>query len=268
MIKPINKGKEPLVSIITPLYNAQKYISNTIKSIQSQTYKNWEHIIVDDCSTDNSVTIVKQFSEKDKRIRLISLSLNSGAAYARNKATEAAKGTYIAFIDADDLWHAEKLSKQIAFMQANDCSVSYTSYLHIDHSGKLLGKRIKALPTLSYKKQHRNNYIGNLTGIYHSETIGKIIAPNMKKRQDWAVWLEAIQKSNKPALGLQEDLAFYRIHNTSMSSNKFNLIKYNFQFYKRYLDYSYVKAISCLLRFFWEYFTERKKWIEKIYSCY
>ena len=263
MIKPINK-EAPLVSIITPLYNAQNYISNTIKSIQSQTYKNWEHIIVDDCSTDNSINIVKQYAATETRIHFITLSRNSGAAVTRNKAIEAAKGTYIAFLDADDLWHPEKLSKQIAFMQANDCNVSYTSYLHIDHSGELLGKRIKALPTLSYKKQHTNNYIGNLTGIYHSKRIGKIIAPNIKKRQDWAVWLEAIKRSKKPALGLQEDLAFYRIHDTSMSSNKLNLIKYNFQFYKRYLGYSYVKATSCLLRFFWEYFTERKKCIEKL----
>lgn len=263
MIKPI-KDNESLVSIITPLYNAQNYISTTIESILSQTYKNWEHIIVDDCSTDNSISIVKQFVETETRIRLITLSRNSGAAIARNKATEAANGAYIAFLDADDFWHPEKLSKHIAFMQSNDCSVSYTNYLHIDKSGESLRKRIKALPKLSYKKQHTNNYIGNLTGIYHSERIGKIIAPNIKKRQDWAVWLEAIKKSKKPALGLQEDLAFYRIHDTSMSSNKLNLIKYNFQFYKNYLNYSYLKAINCLLRFFWEYFTERKKWIEKL----
>lgn len=264
MIKPTNKGNEPLVSIITPLYNAQNYISHTIKSVQSQTYKNWEHIIVDDYSTDNSVAIVKQYLEKDQRIHLISLSLNSGAAIARNKATEATNGAYIAFLDADDLWHPEKLSKQIVFMQENDCSVSYTNYIHIDKSGESLKKRIKALPKLSYKKQHTNNYIGNLTGIYHSESIGKIIAPNIKKRQDWAVWLEAIKRSKKPALGLQEDLAFYRIHHTSMSSNKLNLIKYNFQFYKNYLSYSSFRATTCLFRFFWEYFTERKKWIEKI----
>lgn len=262
MTKPTKIAEQPLVSIITPLYNAQEFITQTIESIQAQTYQNWEQIIVDDLSTDNSVAIVKEMAAKDARIRLITLTRNCGAAEARNKATELASGDYIAFLDADDCWHPEKLEKQIAFMHANNCDVSFTSYVQIDESSNPMGKRVKALPTLSYSKQHLNNYIGNLTGVYKAAQIGKIIAPSIRKRQDWAVWLEAIKKSGKPALGLQEDLAYYRIRSGSISANKFNLVKYNFQFYRTYLGYSWFKSAICLLRFFWEYFLVRPKYIE------
>lgn len=262
MTKHTNIAQQPLISIITPLYNAQNYITQTIASVQAQTYENWEQIIVDDLSTDDSLSIVKEMAAKDTRIRVITLTRNCGAAEARNKATELANGDYIAFLDADDCWHPEKLEKQITFMKAHDCDVSYTSYLQIDETGKPLGKRIKALPKLTYSKQHLNNYIGNLTGIYKAARIGKISAPSIRKRQDWAVWLEAIKKSQKPALGIQEDLAYYRVHAGSISSNKMNLVKYNFQFYRTYLGYSWIKSAGCLFRFFWEYFFVRTKWIE------
>ena len=262
MKKPTNHTA--LVSIITPLYNAEDYILSTIESIQSQTYTHWEHIIVNDGSTDSSLQIVEKEAQKDTRIKVVTLSRNSGAAESRNKATEMATGDYIAFLDSDDLWHPEKLQKQLQYMQEKDAAVSYTSYLHIDEEGKPLGKRIKALPELTYQKQHSNNYIGNLTGIYKASEIGKIIAPSIRKRQDWAVWLEAIKKSNRNAVGLQEDLAYYRIRQGSISSNKLNLVKYNFRFYKEYLGYSWLKAAFCLLRFFYEYFFVRTKWIERV----
>lgn len=260
MKKPIKNL--PLVSIITPLYNAENYISITIKSIQEQTHTHWEHIIVNDCSTDTSLKIVESLAKKDTRIKVVTLSRNSGAAQSRNKATELATGAYIAFLDSDDVWHPEKLEKQLQFMQENNAAVSYTSYVHINEAGKPIGKRIKALPSLTYQKQHSNNYIGNLTGIYKVAEIGKIIAPNIRKRQDWAVWLEAIKKSNRPALGIQEDLAYYRIREGSISSNKLDLIQYNFKFYKEYLGYSWIISAFCLLRFFYEYFFVRTKWIE------
>ncbi|TVZ52671.1 glycosyltransferase family 2 protein [Dokdonia sp. Hel_I_53] len=254
--------EKPLVSIITPLYNAQDFIVETIESVLSQNYINWEHIIVDDCSTDNSVSIVKEFTGRDERIKLISLSRNGGPSEARNKATLEAKGNYIAFLDADDLWHPQKLNLQIEFMQAHNCAVSFTSYVHINEHGDQVGKRIVALPKLSYKKQHSNNYIGNLTGVYNINMVDKILSPNIKKRQDWGVWLEAIHRSGKSALGIQKDLAYYRVHLNSMSSNKLNLVKYNYLFYRLHLGYGKAKSTWWLLRFFWEYFVLRPKWIQ------
>jgi len=253
----------PLVSIITPLFNAEKFIAQTLESVQNQTYSNWEHIIVDDASKDNCIAIVEKQAQHDPRIQLIKFLENKGVAFCRNHATELAKGDYIAFLDSDDLWHPRKLERQIHFMEENNCEVSLTSYLHMDKAGNLLNKRIKAFPLLSYKKQHCNNYIGNLTGIYKASKLGKIQAPSIRKRQDWAVWLEAIKKSGKPALGIQEDLAYYRVREDSISSNKRNLVKYNFKFYHEYLGYSWLTSVFYLLRFFWEYFFIRPKQIEK-----
>ncbi len=253
----------PRVTIITPLFNAEKFIAQTLQSVQNQTYTHWEHLIVDDASQDTSAEIVEDHLARDARIHLVKLPENKGAAYCRNHATQLARGSYIAFLDSDDLWHPAKLERQIGFMQANDCVVSYTSYVHIDEAGKSLNKRIKALPELSYRKQHRNNYIGNLTGMYEVSRVGKILAPHIRKRQDWAVWLQAIKKSGKPALGIPEDLAFYRIREGSISSNKLNLVKYNFQFYRSYLGYSWIASVGYLFRFFWEYFLVRPKQIER-----
>ncbi|MEM7185541.1 MAG: glycosyltransferase family 2 protein [Bacteroidota bacterium] len=253
----------PLVSVITPLYNAEAFIGDTLSSVRNQTYSNWEHIIVDDASTDGSVEIVRELAKTDPRIRLVTLPGNEGAAYCRKHATELASGDFIAFLDSDDLWHPEKLQLQLSFMDQHSCDVSYTSYVHMDENGKPLGKRIKALPKLSYGKQRSNNYIGNLTGIYSAATLGKIFAPAIRKRQDWAVWLEAIEKSGQPALGLAKDLAYYRVRGGSISSNKLGLVKYNFQFYRIFLGYSWPKSVFFLLRFFWEYFMVRPRQIDR-----
>ena len=260
--KHISLDENPLVSIVTPLFEAENYIAETISSVQNQTYSNWELIIVDDCSKDASVKIVEKFSSQDDRIILVKNEVNKGAAVCRNLATELAKGAYIAFLDSDDLWFPNKLEKQLEFMQENNCDVSFTSYLHIDEDSQPIKKRIKALPSLSYKKQHSNNYVGNLTGMYHAATIGKIDSPNIRKRQDWAVWLEAIKRSGKSALGLQEDLALYRVHSESMSGNKFSLVSHNFRFYNVHLGHSFIASVYYLLRFFWEYFLIRPKQIE------
>jgi teichuronic acid biosynthesis glycosyltransferase TuaG len=262
--KHISTEHNPLISIITPLYNAESFITETISSIQKQTYSNWEVLIVDDSSTDLSSQIVEKLGLADSRIHFMRNNVNKGAAFCRNQGTERAKGEYIAFLDADDLWHEEKLEKQLRFMQAKNCDVSFTSYVHIDQYSEPLNKRIKALATLSYKKQHSNNYIGNLTGIYKSSALGKIRSPNMQKRQDWALWLEAIKRSKRPALGLQEDLAYYRVHTGSMSGNKLGLVSHNFNFYRIYLGHSWIASSFYLIRFFWEYFLIRPKQFEKL----
>lgn len=262
--KHISLQETPLVSIITPLYNAAPFILETITSICKQSYSHWEHIIIDDCSTDTSVAIVSKAAKNEPRIKMSVNAKNQGAAYCRNKATQIASGSYIAFLDADDTWHPDKLRLQIHFMQTHQCDVSFTSYIHMDANGTSLQKRVKALSKLSFKKQRLNNYIGNLTGIYCCATLGKIQAPNIRKRQDWAVWLEAIKKSGKPALGIQKDLAFYRVHGASMSANKAALIQYNYAFYQHYLGYSKAKSAWFLLCFFWEYFIHRPKQIEQI----
>lgn len=263
--KHISISETPLVSIITPLYNASEFILQNCKSVQSQTYSNWEHIIVDDASTDTSLSIVEEIAKEEPRIRLFKVEKNRGAAFCRNLATEKAKGMFIAFLDSDDYWHPEKLEKQIALMLKEDQYVSFSNYLHVNESGNMLGKRILVMPKLPYKKQLLNNYIGNLTGIYNAEKLGKIPSPNIRKRQDWAVWLEAIKRSKKPAIGIDEDLAYYRVRKGSISANKLKLVKYNYLFY-RSLGFNTINSGWYLIRFFWEYFMVRPRYIRKVKS--
>ncbi|WP_290700118.1 glycosyltransferase family 2 protein [Lacinutrix sp.] len=248
-----------LVSIITPLYNSEAFITETIKSVINQTHTNWEIILIDDCSTDNTINSVNNFISNNSNIKLLKNETNQGAAVSRNKGILAAKGDYIAFLDADDLWKPEKLEKQLAFMQNQNCEVCFSSYEQIDEAGKPLNKLVKALPVLTYKKYLKSNYIGNLTGIYNAKTLGKITSPNLRKRQDWLLWLNAIKASGKPAQSIQESLAFYRVRENSMSANKVELLKHNYWVYKKGLEFSTVKSLCYMLTFLWEHFFVKSK---------
>lgn len=243
----------PLVSIITPTYNSERFVAETIRSVLAQTYANWELLIVDDASSDETVSIVQQFAKQDDRIKLHTLQTNSGAAIARNTAIEMASGDYIAFLDADDLWKAEKLEKQIAFMQKNDIAVSFSSYELMDEAGNSLQKMIKALPKVNYSKMLKSNYIGNLTGMYDASKLGKVYMPNIRKRQDWALWLQLVHNVGY-AYSLPEPLAIYRVRDNSISSNKLNLLKYNYAIYRKARNFGTFKSSIYLIRFLIEHF--------------
>lgn len=246
------------------MYNSEAFISETINSVINQTYKSWELLLIDDFSTDTTLQVIQPFLDKYSNIKLLKNETNFGAAISRNKGIEAAKGDYIAFLDGDDVWKPEKLEKQIAFMQIQNCDVCFSSYELIDENGKALNKLVKALPELTYIKFLKSNYIGNLTGMHNVKTIGKIKSPNLRKRQDWLLWLEAIKKSGKPALGIQEPLAYYRVRKDSMSSNKFNLLKHNYWVYKKGLGFSTIKSMYCMLVFLKEHFFVKSKQIVSI----
>ncbi len=250
-----------LVSIITASYNVEQYIAETIASVQSQTYQDWEMIITDDASTDNTCKIIEEIAKKDGRIKLLKLKQNSGPAVARNQSIKKARGRFIAFLDADDIWYPDKLALQVKLMLEQNISVSFTSYQHIDEAGKDLNYVINAIPNLSYAKLLKNNYIGNLTGMYNVSKLGKLYQPNLKKRQDWCFWLEALKRSNKPAVGIQQVLAKYRIRKGSVSRNKVQLLKYNFLVYHQYLKFSFLKSMLYLVVFLVEYFFVRPKYI-------
>ncbi len=248
-----------LVSIITPMFNSEAFISETINSVINQTYIDWELILIDDNSTDKTLSIVQEFINKHSNIKLLKNEINYGAAISRNKGIDFAKGNFIAFLDADDLWKPEKLEIQIACMQAKNCDVCFSSYELIDEKGEVLNKKVKALPQLSYNKLLKSNYIGNLTGMYNAKVLGKIKTPNLRKRQDWLLWLEAIKKSGKNAQSIQESLAYYRVRENSMSSNKLNLIKYNYWVYRKGLGFSTLKSAYYMLVFLKEHFFIKKK---------
>ena len=213
-----------LVSVITPTYNSADFIDATIKSVLDQTYRNWEMIIVDDCSDDNTISIVSQYRAKDSRIQLICLDENSGAAVARNAAIEVAKGRFIAFVDSDDYWVPEKLEKQLVFMKKRNVSFSFSGYTTITEQDEIIDY-IKPPAKVTFRKMLKHNYISCLTAIYDTKPYGKVYMPLIKKRQDYALWLMLLQKFDS-AYSLQESLAFYRIRKQSLSKNKFDALRY------------------------------------------
>lgn len=218
-----------LVSIIMPSFNTGKYIGESIKSVLAQTYKNWELIIVDDGSTDNTEEVVKAFD--DDRIIFVKNEQNSGAAVSRNRALALAKGRWIAFLDSDDIWEKTKLEKQIAFMIKNDYHFSYTSYREIDIDGNDLGLVVNGPKKITKTGMYNYNWIGCLTAMYDAQKVGLIQIKDIKKRNDYAIWLKVIQKTD--CYLLNEELAFYRRgRQGSISTHSYKaLIKWHYKLF-------------------------------------
>ncbi|WP_338778681.1 glycosyltransferase family 2 protein [Metabacillus sp. FJAT-52054] len=233
-----------LVSIITPSYNSTKTIGDTIRSVQAQTYGNWEMLIVDDCSKDHSREYIRGFAEKDPRIQLVELAENGGAAVARNTALRMAKGKYAAFLDSDDLWHPEKLEKQIRFMEENDYAFTFTKYQLMQEDGEILNKVIDIPDSIGYHGLLKNTIIGCLTAVVDLEKTGLIQMPNIRTRQDLALWL-SILKQGYTAYGLQEVLGYYRLVPGSISSNKLKAAKQNWKVYREVEKLSLPYSIVC-----------------------
>ena len=185
---------QDLVSIIMPSYNTEKYIADSIESVLNQTYKNWELIIVDDCSTDGTDEIVRRF--KDKRIKYIKNKRNYGAAVSRNKALKVAKGKWIAFLDSDDLWNRRKLELQVGFMISNDYLFSYTNYEEIDMNGNKTGVKVTGPKRITKRSMFNYCWPGCLTVMYNAEHLGVIQIADIKKNNDYAIWLKICKKAD------------------------------------------------------------------------
>lgn len=253
----------PLVSIITPTFNSEKFIAQTIGSVQNQTYINWEMIIVDDASTDTTVQLILDFSNSDSRIKLYQLQRNSGAGIARNKAIDLAKGRFIAFLDSDDLWKSEKLEKQISFLLNNNYPFTFSFYDCIDEEGKPLNKRVEAPRNLSYKQLFFCNYVGNLTGIYDVDYFGKISISSNRKRQDWMVWLTILKKIKK-ANAVPDSLAYYRVRANSISASKTDLLKHNFAVYSTFHGFNLAVSALCMIGFLFTQILIKPFYIKRI----
>ena len=244
-----------LVSIITPSYNSSKFIKDCVASVFSQTYKNWEMIIVDDCSKDNSKEIISELSTKDKRIKPIFLEKNVGAAEARNAAIRQSKGKYVAFLDSDDLWNPKKLEKQLSFMYINEIAFSYTNYQFISENGDNLSNIILAPDKMTYDSYLKNTIIGCLTVIIDREKSGEFEMPNIRSSHDMALWL-LIMKRGFSAYGLDENLARYRIVSTSNTASKWHAAKDVWKVYRQVEKLSFIYSAWC---FVWYAFNALKK---------
>ena len=228
-----------LVSIITPTFNAEQFILQTIQSVLEQTYTHWELILVDDCSSDSTWELIHSIS--DSRIKCFKLDQNSGPGVARNFAIQQAQGNYIAFLDADDVWKPEKLAKQLQFMEEENLPMTFSFYEQMNEEGKSLHKQITTPLEVSYNQLFYCNWIGNLTGIYSVDFFGKIPISSIKKRQDWILWLTLVQKI-KTVKPVPESLAFYRVRKDSVSSSKVKLIQYNYAIYRNFHENHPLKA--------------------------
>ena len=223
----------PLISIITPAYNAEKFISDTIESVLIQGYQNWEMIIIDDHSTDRTVEVIKQYIENEPRIKLIERRENGGTAKTRNAGLRKAKGRYIAFLDSDDRWLPDKLTKQVTYMEKNNLAFTFTAYnrVQIDSDGHIEIKEVSVPTTQNYKQLLKENKIGCLTVMINQEITGTLQMVDMRSRQDYALWLELTRKGFQP-IGIQEVLANYRVRGNSLSSNKIKMAKQNWRVFR------------------------------------
>lgn len=234
-----------LVSIITPNWNCAKYICETIKSVQAQTYQNWEMIIVDDCSTDNSEEMVKPFLEQDKRISFLKNSKNSGAAVSRNYALREAKGRWVAFLDSDDLWLPEKLEKQLKFMVENNHVFSYTKYQEIDNDSRETGVEIHGPMHVSNWGMFAFCWPGCLTVMYNRDAVGLVQIADIKKNNDYAMWLKVCRKAD--CYLLEEVLAKYRRGRVgSISTHGYNtMIKWHYKLWHE------AEGMNAMASMFW-----------------
>lgn len=222
-----------------PTYNSEKTLEQSVKSVFEQSYQNWELLISDDCSSDSTREIISKFQQCDSRVIGIYNETNQGAGKSRNVAISRASGKYIAFLDSDDLWLPEKLSKQIGYMEKHKVDFTYTAYQKISSEKGLTGV-VKPPRKTNYKKLLYSNVIGCLTAVYNAESLGKKYMPLIRKRQDMALWLD-ILKTVDTAHCIPEVLALYREGN-GMSGNKVKILKWQWMLYRDVLKLGRIRS--------------------------
>lgn len=230
-----------LVSIVTPVYNASRYLAQTIESVLAQTYQEWELLLSDDCSTDDSIKIAKSFQNNDKRIKVLESSENTGPAGSRNRAIAAAQGKYIAFLDSDDLWDPKKLHTQVRFMEKSGHPLCYSSYQKIDEQDNPIGGHISGPESVGYDRLLNSNVIPCLTAMYDVERIGKYYMEDIG-HEDYVYWLR-ILNDGYIAYGMAPVLAYYRVRKGSVSNNKFKAAGFQWKIYRDALNLSVMRSL-------------------------
>lgn len=241
-----------MISIITATYNSEKEILKTYQSLNTQTYTNWEWLITDDCSSDNTYELVCELANKDNRIKTFKNNINSGAAVSRNKSLSEAQGEFIAFVDSDDIWLPTKLAEQLEFM-GSDINFSFTAYGLIDESGKLLNKTVDEHQSGSFSYEdmlRKKATLGCSTVMLRRNAFDDISMPLLRTGQDYATWLKLL-KSDINAHLLNKVLTYYRIMPNSISRNKFKKAKRQWQIYREVEKLHLIKSIVCFSFYAW-----------------
>ena len=248
--------EEPLVSVIIPVFNAERFLRETIQSVLDQTYINWELILVNDCSTDGSELVARQFLE-DERIKWINLKDNSGVAMARNKGVKLARGRFVAFLDADDLFVRDKLKKQVEFMLEKDCAFSFTSYEFADADGKPNGKKVIVPPSITHRQALKNTTIFTSTVMLDIYKISKedIEMPNIPS-EDTATWWKILEKV-PCGYGMSDIYSYYRRSVGTLSSNKIEAVRRIWNLYRNVERMNMAQSAYCFC--FWAFNAVRRR---------
>lgn len=234
--------KRAKVSIIMPCHNGEKFIAAAIESVQSQTMGDWELVISNDGSTDSSLDIIEAYQAKDNRLKILSRDKALGPAKARNLAIERAEGSYIAFLDCDDIWKPTKLEEQISFMEENNLALSACYYDLIDDAGNLLNERAPKTTKLTHSGLLKDNDIGCVTAIYNADMIGKKYMRDYWTTQDFILWLDILRDDPKAEL-LHKNLAQYRLHSGNRSAQKMKMAQMRWKIYREIEELPLPKAL-------------------------
>lgn len=235
-----------MVSIVTPMFNAEAVIEQTLRSVQAQTHVDWEMLVVDDCSQDESVAVVEQAAASDSRIKMLHSKDNLGPAHARNMGIEAARGHYLAFLDSDDLWHPQKLERQLDFMR-DGVALSCTAYQKISEDGAPLGRPIPVRRRVNYRQMLNSNSIPCLTAMYDVKQLGKQTMPHIG-HEDYAYWLNLL-KQGVEAHGLNDVLAYYRVRAGSVSNDKLKAAGFQWHIYRKVENLSLPRSLYHFARY-------------------
>lgn len=249
---------QPLVSVIMPCYNTEKFIAQSIESVIYQTYINWELIITDGPSSDNTVPIVQKYCEQDSRIRIIVPDHHLGIAEARYTSIQNAKGYYLAFLDSDDIWVRDKLEKQIAFMQSNNYAFTYGNYEILNSDGTLAGKIIHNGGIVDYNMYLKNTILGCGSVMLDKKKIGQVILPAEDVNDDMALWC-SIMRNGIKAYPMDEVLYQYRIRNDGASSHRIKMMKSVWKVYRKQEKLSFSKSIVCFIGYAFNALKKRLK---------
>ena len=234
--------EKPRVSIVMPAYNAAEVLENTVRSVQAQTFENWELIVVNDCSTDGTLTLLERLAGEDPRIRYFTNEVNSGAARSRNAGLDRCAGTFIAFLDSDDQWHPEKLQKQISRMEETGADIGYTSYAIVDGQGNKRCPDYVVPEYVTFEDMLKQNQIGCSTVMLRAKALGDNRFSVDFYHEDYVLWLQ-LMRSGCKAVGLTQVLTEYYFHEDSRAGNKGNAAKERWKIYRNFLRFSVVKSL-------------------------
>jgi teichuronic acid biosynthesis glycosyltransferase TuaG len=241
---------QPTVSVVMPAYNVKAYLEEAVRSVMNQSFQDWELVVVDDASTDETPNILQALAGEEPRLVVERLAKNCGVGYCRNRALELAKGRFVAFLDSDDRWHPEKLARQLAFMQKKESPFTFTAYEVISATGDWLSLAPPVPEQMNYHQLLGNSLIGCSTVILDREQIGEVRFPEMRTRQDFALWCTLL-RDGRTASGLGDVLTQYRLSPSGISKNKWKGARQHWRVYREYLGLGLFKATRHFISYAW-----------------